>query len=155
MWPDWAIYLTLGKFLKPLAIINLPKSPTFLGNFCKEVKIYHFSSEIILGNFYRYLAIFFWSLCCWRSAQFEFLFYHSTCLFLSLTSPLTSFAFGIYCADQKRTKTIFGQKIKIAEHWCHFYGPIHACFFLQSVFWKLYLKFLPFCLCQSEFSCLS
>ena len=33
-WPDWAIYWTLGKFLKPLATINLPKSHIFLGNFC-------------------------------------------------------------------------------------------------------------------------
>ena len=31
-----------GPLLKPLATINLPKSPTFLGNFCKGVKIYHF-----------------------------------------------------------------------------------------------------------------
>ena len=29
VWPDWAIFWTLGKFLKPLATINLPKSPTF------------------------------------------------------------------------------------------------------------------------------
>ena len=27
------IYWTLGNFSKPLAAINLPKSPTFLGNF--------------------------------------------------------------------------------------------------------------------------
>ena len=47
VWPDWAIYWTLGKFSKPLATINLPKSPTFLGNFCKGVKIFDFSSEII------------------------------------------------------------------------------------------------------------
>jgi len=46
---DLAIYWTLGNFLKPLATINLPKSPTFLGNFCKGVKIYHFSSEISFG----------------------------------------------------------------------------------------------------------
>ena len=39
----------LGKFLNPLASINLPKYPTFLGNFCKGVKIYHFSCEIIFG----------------------------------------------------------------------------------------------------------
>ena len=26
-------FWTLGNFLKPLATINLPKSPTFLGNF--------------------------------------------------------------------------------------------------------------------------
>ena len=48
--PDCAIYWTLGKFLKPLATINLPKSPTFLGNFGKGVKIYPFSSDIIFGQ---------------------------------------------------------------------------------------------------------
>jgi len=43
----------IGRFIglwatsKHLATINLPKSPTFLGNFCKGVKIGHFSSEII------------------------------------------------------------------------------------------------------------
>ena len=58
MWPDWAIYWTFGNFLKPFTRINLPKYPTFLGNFCKGAKTYHFSSEIILGNFYRHLAIF-------------------------------------------------------------------------------------------------
>ena len=50
--------LDFGQRLKPLATIDLPKFSTFLGNFCKGVKIYHFSSEIILGNFYRHLAIF-------------------------------------------------------------------------------------------------
>ena len=54
-------FCTLGNFLKPLATINFPKSPIFLGNFCKGVKISHFSCEIILGNFFRHLAIFFWS----------------------------------------------------------------------------------------------
>ena len=48
----------LLDFLKSLATITLPKSCTFLGNFCKCAKIYHFFSEIILGNFYRHLAIF-------------------------------------------------------------------------------------------------
>ena len=46
VWPDWAIYWILGNFLKPLATINLPKSPTFLVNYCKCVKMHHFSSEI-------------------------------------------------------------------------------------------------------------
>ena len=53
--------LHFGQFLKHLATIKLPKSPTFLGNFCKGVKIYHFSCEIILGNFIRHLVISFWS----------------------------------------------------------------------------------------------
>ena len=39
VWPDWAINWTLGKFLKPLATINWPKSLLFLGNFCNGVKI--------------------------------------------------------------------------------------------------------------------
>ena len=59
VWPDLAIYWTLDNFLKSLATIDLPKSPTFLGNFCKVVKIYQLFSEIILGNFYRHLTIFF------------------------------------------------------------------------------------------------
>ena len=42
--------LTLGKFLEPLVTIDSPKSPTFLGTFCKDVKIYHFSSEVIFGQ---------------------------------------------------------------------------------------------------------
>ena len=43
--------LDFGNFLKPLAIINFPKSPTLLGNFCKGVKIYHFSSETFQATF--------------------------------------------------------------------------------------------------------
>ena len=61
VWPDWAIFWTLGNFLKPLATINLPKSPTFLGKFWKVVKIYHFSSEIILGQLLLTFGDFFWS----------------------------------------------------------------------------------------------
>ena len=50
VWPEMVIYWTLGNFLKPLATINWPKSPTFLGNFCKGVKIFNFSSDIIFGQ---------------------------------------------------------------------------------------------------------
>ena len=50
VWPDWAIYWTLGIFLKPLEIINLSKIHTFLANFCKGVKVIHFSFEIIFGQ---------------------------------------------------------------------------------------------------------
>ena len=39
-----------ATFKKTLATINLPKSPTFLSNFCKGVRINHFSSEIIFGQ---------------------------------------------------------------------------------------------------------
>ena len=50
VWPDWAIYWTLGNFSKPVATISLPKSPTFLGNSCKGFKILNFSSDIIFGQ---------------------------------------------------------------------------------------------------------
>ena len=46
----WFIWLW-ATFLKPLATKKFPKSPTFLGNFCRGIKIYHFFSAIILGNF--------------------------------------------------------------------------------------------------------
>ena len=39
--------LDFGQLFKAFGKINLPKFPTFLGNFCKGVKIHHFSSEII------------------------------------------------------------------------------------------------------------
>ena len=58
VWPDWAIYLTLRNFSKPVATINLPKFPTFLG---KGVNIFNFSSEIIFGQLYRHLETFNWS----------------------------------------------------------------------------------------------
>ena len=54
VWPDWAIYWTL-------ATIILSKSPTFLGNFCKGIKIIYFLVKSYLGNFYWHWAIFIWS----------------------------------------------------------------------------------------------
>ena len=42
--------LDFVQFFKPLATINLPKSPTFFGNFSKGVKIYKFSGEIVFGQ---------------------------------------------------------------------------------------------------------
>ena len=48
--PDWAIFCTLGNHSKPVARIILPKLHTLLCDFCKGVKIIHFSSEIIVGQ---------------------------------------------------------------------------------------------------------
>ena len=42
--------LDSGPLFKDFSTINYPKSPTFVGNFCRGVKIYHFSSEIIFGQ---------------------------------------------------------------------------------------------------------
>ena len=43
-------FLDFGQLLKPLVTINFPKSPTFLGNVWKCVKINDFSREIIFGQ---------------------------------------------------------------------------------------------------------
>ena len=58
VWPDWVIYWTLGNFLKPLATIHLPKSPTFLGNFVKMSKYILFPVKSFLCNCYRHSSIF-------------------------------------------------------------------------------------------------
>ena len=50
--------LDFGQLFK--ARIILPKLPTFLGNFGKVVKIFHFASEIIFGQLLQAFATF-WS----------------------------------------------------------------------------------------------
>ena len=42
-----------------LTTINLPKSSTFLSNFCKGVKMYHFPSEVIFGQLLQTFGDFF------------------------------------------------------------------------------------------------
>ena len=42
--------LDFWQLFKAYGNINLPKSLTFLGNFCQGVKIYNFSHEIIFGQ---------------------------------------------------------------------------------------------------------
>ena len=59
VWPDWAIFWTLGNSLKPLATINLPKSPTFFGNFCKGVKnLWFFSWNHFWATFIDFWRFF-------------------------------------------------------------------------------------------------
>ena len=43
-------FLEFGQLFEALATINLSQSPTFLGKFCKSVKIFNFSIEIIFGQ---------------------------------------------------------------------------------------------------------
>ena len=42
--------LDYGQLFKAFGSYHWPKSSTFLGIFCKDVKIYHFSNEIIFGQ---------------------------------------------------------------------------------------------------------
>ena len=75
MWPDWAIYFTLGNFLKPVAAIFSAKSPIFLGSFGKGVfNLSFFYWYHLLGNFYRHLATFYWSHWFW---VIQFVPFHS------------------------------------------------------------------------------
>ena len=65
VWPDWAIYWTLDKFLKPWAAIKFPNLPHSWAIFVKVSKSIIFLVKSFLGNFYRHLAIFFWSHWAW------------------------------------------------------------------------------------------
>ena len=48
--PVLSSVIALGNHSKLVATISLPKSPTLLDNFCKDVNIIHLSSEIIFGQ---------------------------------------------------------------------------------------------------------
>ena len=50
--------LHFGQLFKACGNNYFAQITHILGNFCKVVKIFHFSIEIILGNFYRNLATF-------------------------------------------------------------------------------------------------
>ena len=99
MWPDWAIYCTLGDFTKPVATNILPKLPTLLGNLCNGVKIVYFSIEIIFWQLftahadwleiifaYLFLASIYWQFV---ELYFCFHFHLGTLMHKSLqpTSP--------------------------------------------------------------------
>ena len=55
VWPDLAIFLYFGRLFKAYGNNYFAQ---ISHRDVKGVKIYHFSSEIILGNFYKNLAIF-------------------------------------------------------------------------------------------------
>ena len=61
VWPECAIFCTLGNHLKLVATITLRKSHTLLAIFVKVSKLFIFLEESFLGNFYRHLAILIWS----------------------------------------------------------------------------------------------
>ena len=120
----FGVFCTLGNFLKPLADIKLPKSPTFLGNFCKGVKSF-------LGNFYRHLAIFFWShslsmsfslyLLPFSILQIIIIHPHSLSLSLCISLCISlSLSFCIYQSDPFQLETFFGQPLQN-----HHYVPLH------------------------------
>ena len=65
--------LDFGQLFKVCGNNYLPQIAYILGNFCKGVKIYHFSSEIIFGQLFRQLATFYWLGLLFRTSDFAFL----------------------------------------------------------------------------------
>ena len=60
VWPDWVIYWNSCNFSKPAATISLPKSPTFLDNFSKGVKMRNnfWATFIDIWRFLRVTLVF-------------------------------------------------------------------------------------------------
>ena len=50
VWPDLAIYYTLGNFSKPGQQVFCQNGQHIFGNFCKGVKIIYFTREILFGQ---------------------------------------------------------------------------------------------------------
>ena len=72
---------------------NLSKSPTFLGNFCKGVKIHHFSSDIIFrqllytfGNFFLVTLILIPTIWVSNRKWFDFVTYFLWSFYGALTN---------------------------------------------------------------------
>ena len=141
VWPDWAIYCTLGNFSKPAGTIILTKLPKLFGNFCKGVKIFHVSSDIILGNFYWHYATFYWSLC----------------LLPIMTPPVLSLTFPIWILPLTSNlvyllrvlKFLFVRLLRITQS-LHSLSLVFSCLtytvrFLFSFFWLLCPFILSFC----------
>ena len=53
--------LHFGQLFKVCGNNYLAQIAHILGNFCKGVKIFHFSGEIIFGQFFRHFLTFYWS----------------------------------------------------------------------------------------------
>ena len=63
MWPDWAIFWTLGNFLSLWKQLICPNLSNSLEIFVNVSKSFIFLVKSFLGNFYRHLGIFLWSHC--------------------------------------------------------------------------------------------
>ena len=111
----------MGNFSKPLARIIWPKSPTFLGNFCKGVKFLFFLVKSYLGNFNRHLAIFFWShwpICVTyhRHEKKQIRFYNKakiriTFLLAAASAPATQTLFESFLVSTKKNTFWLRRKV--------------------------------------------
>ena len=101
----------LGDLLD-LATINLPKSPTYLGNFCKGVKIFPFSSEIILGNFYRHLTTLYWSHWWWLLRGSSSWFEMSASIIILESVDLWTWCKAAKCSKSRESSGTLGWALK-------------------------------------------
>ena len=93
----WATFQSLWQQL------ICPNLLTFLGNFCKGVKIFNLFSEIILGNFDRHLATFNWSH--WRLTYLDISL--SVQILSALTNTLALECFSTAAAGTATKASIF------------------------------------------------
>ena len=84
MWPDLAIYCTLGNFWKPVATIILPKMPTFLENFWKGVKIISFFKWNNFGQLFQHSIKYYSKRYRLLEIQYSQIFIFMSCLSFSL-----------------------------------------------------------------------
>ena len=107
MWPDWAIYFTLGNFSKPVATIILAKLPTFLAIFVKVLK--SFLVKSFWANFIDIWRYFFWSHC--RLFQYDFVF--------TFSPQHISWVFGKLAVLKIMEVLFYRETKKIWYHNCH------------------------------------
>ena len=65
VWPDWAIFCTLGNFLSLWQQLIVPNCPCYLAICVKVSKSFIFLVKSFYDNFYRHLATFYWSHWWW------------------------------------------------------------------------------------------
>ena len=98
VWPDWAIYYTLGNFSKLVAPLFCSNRPDFWEIFVKAVKMFHFQKWNHFGQHIDIWRLFYWS--CWSLSPFllSFLFnILSPSLFLSYFSSCTYIPLSLAC----------------------------------------------------------
>ena len=117
--------LDFGKLFKAFGSNLFTQISTFLGNFCKGVKIYHFSSKIIFGQLLQTFGDFFWSHCFGPSQRTRWLSRFMGKLFTKLnTLTMQIQFFGLKGAsNRKNIYVVKSSKPEVKS--CRLQRPYH------------------------------
>ena len=120
VWLDWVIYWTLGKFLSLWQQLFSPTLPHSWAIFVKVTKYIIFLVKSFLSNFYRHLAIFFWSHCsCINLINSKYIisplksFVHRVATIhknISVFTQTTYCYIGRYIGTRCRRKSVIGNR---------------------------------------------